>query len=193
MSVYTKIMKKVPKKKLFYSKKKREKENHGWQALFMKFDWKFVLFYLRFNNIKVIAIVALANDIIAWLNLSLEHRIQDLVHLQKQIGYKGHEDGEGRWKGIILAHAMPKSKPQAVCVPACDSACLGIYDLCSGIDCHEPAPFRGIGREGRSSPIRQVGPAGHLSWGIRQWHHHRHRLPPGRRPPRRLICGEKWP
>jgi len=51
---------------------------------------KFVLFYLRFNNIKVIAVVTLADDKVTRLNLSLEHGIQDLVHLRKQISYKGH-------------------------------------------------------------------------------------------------------
>jgi len=64
-----------------------------------------VLFYLRFNNIKVIAVITLADDIVAGLNLPLEHGIQDLVHLRKQIGYKGVRDtyfpGEENGVGIL--------------------------------------------------------------------------------------------
>lgn len=42
--------------------------------------------HLRFNNIKVITIIALAYNEIAWLHLPLEHRIQHLVHLQQREG-----------------------------------------------------------------------------------------------------------
>lgn len=49
--------------------------------------------HLRFNNIKVITIIALAYNEIAWFHLPLEHRIQHLVHLQQEIG----REGERAW------------------------------------------------------------------------------------------------
>lgn len=149
--------------------------------------------HLRFNNIKVIAIIALAYDEIARLHFTLEHRIQHLVHLRSWM-----ESGKGQKTFISRTVYITQSRTNNRKTKR-DSGfcgCLSVlWVLWAGIYStyamnlwarNAPVPSQVNGRAAHSSQTRWDVPAVHLSSGIWQWRPH-HRRPPRDRMPRRKL------